>query len=186
MNIFELITDAIKPYLDGEKSPLNVGEVMNLWFYLTATEQTLRGEQVSFNTVEDQELKEKLKDVMHDVHEPIRTEVVDFLKAEGVPLPKMTPDHTIGEFRDIPKDGKLNDQEVANLVSFNIVLGINYATRGMTESVRPDVAAMFARFQLKKTLFMIPFRDLLKRKGWLMIPPYYQQQELSQETVVTT
>lgn len=51
MNILEVLIDAIKPYADGEKPPLNVGEVMNLWFYLTATVQTLRGEQVSFNIV---------------------------------------------------------------------------------------------------------------------------------------
>ncbi|MFC0215383.1 hypothetical protein ACFFK0_23590 [Paenibacillus chartarius] len=59
MNITELFTDAIKPFLDGEKPPLNVGEVMNLWFYLTATEQTLRGEQVSYNIAQDMRLSQK-------------------------------------------------------------------------------------------------------------------------------
>ncbi len=33
MNPFEVFKDAIKPFLDGKKPPLHVGEVMNLWFY---------------------------------------------------------------------------------------------------------------------------------------------------------
>jgi hypothetical protein len=174
MNILEILNDAVKPFLDKEKPPLNVGEVMNLWFYLTATEQSMAGEQVSFNTVQDPELKAKLKDVLENVHKPIHEELTAFLKAEGVPMPDPTSDKPLGDFSGVPEGAKLTDGEVANLVSFNIVLGINYATRGLTESVRPDVAAMFARFQLRKIAYMIPFRDMLTRKGWLQVPPLYR------------
>lgn len=178
MNIMEVLTDAIKPFLDGEKPPLNVGEVMNLWFYLTATEQTMRGEQVSYNIVEDLELKEKLKEVINDVHGPIFAELIEFLKAEGVPLPKTSPDKPIGDFRNIPEGSKLSDEEIASLLSFNIVLGINYACRGMTEAVRPDVAAMFAKFQMKKFTYAITLKDVLMRKGWLKAPPYFKSEVL--------
>ncbi len=180
MNILEILNDAVKPYLNKEKPPLNVGEVMNLWFYLTATEQSMAGERVSFNTVQDAELKEKLKDALENVHKPIREELTSFLKAEGVPLPAPSADKPLGDFRSVPEGSKLTDSEVANLVSFNIVLGINYATRGLTESVRPDVATMFARFQLRKIAFSIPFRDLLARKGWLQEPPPYRTGALVQ------
>ncbi|MCZ8522216.1 MULTISPECIES: DUF3231 family protein [Paenibacillus] len=173
MNIFEIFKDAVKPFLDGEKPPLNVGEVMNLWFYLTATEQTLRGEQVSYNIVEDQELKEKVKDVITDVHRPILAEIMEFLQAEGVPVPVIPPDKPVGDFRHIPEGSKMSDEEVANLLSFNVVLGINYACRGMTEAVRPDVAAMFVKFQMKKMTYAITLRELLLRKGWMKAPPYY-------------
>ncbi|NRF92556.1 DUF3231 family protein [Paenibacillus frigoriresistens] len=176
MNIMEVLSDAVKPFLDGEKSPLNVGEVMNLWFYLNATEQTMRGEQVSYNIVEDLELKEKLKEVINDVHGPIFAELTEFLKAEGVPLPEASPDKPIGDFRNIPEGSKLSDEEIASLHTFNIVLGINYASRGMTESVRPDVAAMFAKFQIKKFTYSITLKDLLMRKGWLKIPPYFKSE----------
>ncbi|MFC5449800.1 DUF3231 family protein [Paenibacillus aestuarii] len=174
MNIMEVLNDAIKPFLDGEKPPLNVGEVMNLWFYLTATEQTMRGEQVSFNIVQDEELRDKLQVVINDVHRPIFLELTEFLKAEGVPLPEASPDKPIGDFRSGPEGSKLSDEEVANLLSFNIVLGINYACRGMTESVRPDVAAMFARFQMKKLTFSLLLKDMMMKKGWLKAPPYYR------------
>jgi hypothetical protein len=178
MNILELLNDAIKPFLDGEKPPLHVGEVMNLWFYLTATEQTMRGEQVSYNIVQDLELKEKLKDVINNVHGPIQKELTEFLKAEGIPLPNASPDKPIGDFRNIPEGSKLSDEEVASLISFNIVLGITYACRGMTEAVRPDVAAMFAKFQMKKLAYSITLKDVLMRKGWLKVPPYYKSEAI--------
>ncbi|MDQ1913891.1 DUF3231 family protein [Paenibacillus sp. GD4] len=174
MNILELIADSVKPFLDGEKPPLHVGEVMNLWFYLSATEETMHGEQVSYNTVQDPELKEKLKEVIESVHKPIQEELIQFLQAEGIPLPKDSHTKPLGDFRSIPEGSKLSDEEMANLLSFNIVLGINYACRGMTEAVRPDIAAMFARYQMKKMAFAIPFRQLLAQKGWLKVPPYYK------------
>ncbi|MCR2805661.1 DUF3231 family protein [Paenibacillus soyae] len=173
MNLLEILKDAILPFSDGKKPPLHVGEVMNLWFYLTATEQTLRGEEISLNTAQDPELKEKIKDVIHNVHHPIRTELQEFLRDEGVPLPKTTPDKAVGDFRTLPDNAKLSDEEIANLLSFNIVLGITYACRGMTESVRPDVAAMFAKYQMKKAAFSITFRELMIKKGWLLVPPAY-------------
>ncbi|MDD9270914.1 DUF3231 family protein [Paenibacillus sp. GCM10023248] len=178
MNVMEVLNDAIKPFLDGEKPPLNVGEVMNLWFYLTATEQTMRGEQVSFNIVHDEELRDKLEEVINDVHRPIFEELTAFLKAEGIPLPQVSPDKPVGDFRGIPEGSRLSDDEVANLLSFNIVLGINYACRGLTESVRPDVAAMFARFQIKKLTFSIVLKDLMVKRGWLKAPPYYKPEAI--------
>ncbi|WP_426450708.1 DUF3231 family protein [Paenibacillus sp. S-38] len=174
MNLFDVFKDAIKPFLDGEKPPLNVGEVMNLWFYSTATEQTMRGEQVSYNIVQNEELKELLRVVIDDVHGPILEEVNGFLRAEGIPLPSTTPDKPIGDFRSIPEGSYLSDEEVGNLLSFNIVLGMNYACRGMTEAVRPDVAAMFVKFQMKKMTYAVSLREFLMRQGWLKVPPYYK------------
>ncbi|MEC0231222.1 DUF3231 family protein [Paenibacillus alba] len=174
MNILEVLSDAMKPFLDGEKPPLNVGEVMNLWFYLTATEQTMCGEQVSYNIVQDPELKEKLQEVINDVHRPIFNELREFLQAEGVPLTEPAPDKPIGDFRNMPEGSRMSDEEIASLLSFNLVLGMNYACRGMTEAVRPDVAAMFVKFQMKKLTFAITLKDLLIRRGWLKAPPYYQ------------
>lgn len=177
MNLLEILNDAMKPFTDGEKPPLNVGEVMNLWFYLTATEQTMRGEQVSFNIVQDPELKQKLKDVINTIHGPILKDLTEFLKKEGVPLPETTPEKSIGDFRNIPEGAKLSDEEVANLLQFNILLGIDYACRGLTEAVRPDVAAMFAKFQMMKITFSVTLKELVAKKGWLKQPPYFQPEK---------
>ncbi|NHN29089.1 DUF3231 family protein [Paenibacillus agricola] len=182
MNLLEILKDAINPFTDGEKPPLHVGEVMNLWFFLTATEQTLRGEQVSYNIVQDHELKEKLQDVINNVHEPILKELTQFLKEEGVPLPQSTPEKPIGDYRSVPEGAKLSDEEVANLLMFNIILGITYACRGMTESVRPDVAAMFGKYQITKIAFSVTLKELAAKKGWLRIPPYFDAGKFVQQT----
>lgn len=148
MNIMKVLSDAVKPFLDDEKPPLNVGEVMNLWFYYAATEQTMRGEQVSYNIVRDHDLKEMLKEVLNDIHGPILKELTEFLTAEGVQLPEKNSGKPIGEFQNIPEGSKLTDEEVANLLSFNIVQGIIYACS-------------------------ISLRDLLMKRGWLKVPPHY-------------
>lgn len=179
MNLLEILKDAMKPFIDGEKPPLNAGEVMNLWFYLAASEQTLRGEQISFNIVQDPELKENIKNIINNIHGPIIKELTEFLRTEGISLPQTTPEKPMGDFRDIPEGAKLNDEEVANLVQFNLVLGINYACRGLTEAVRPDVATMFAKFQIMKVTASIPIKDLAMKRGWFKQPPYFQSEQYS-------
>lgn len=173
MNLLEILKDSVVPFIDGKKPPLNIGEAMNLWFYLTATEQTMRGEQVAFNTVQDAELKAKLEDVIHNVHSPIRDELTEFLQREGIPLPPATPEKPIGDYRTVPDPAKLSDEEVVSLLSFNIVLGINSASRGLTEAVRPDVGMMFAKFLMKKATFAITLKQMMLEKGWLIVPPAY-------------
>lgn len=179
--MLEIIKDILKPYTDGEKPPLHVGEVMNLWFYLAATEQTMRGEQVSFNIAQDPDLKEKLSDVIETVHSPIRKELVEFLRTEGVTLPQVTPEKPVGDYRNIPEGSRLSDEEIANLLQFNIVSGITYACRGMTEAVRADVGAMFAKYQMMKITYSLGLKDLTAKKGWLKVPPYYHMEQLIQK-----
>lgn len=176
MNIFEIAYDAFKPFLDGEKRQLNVMEVTNLWFYLTATENTLRNEEVGHNIAQDQELKELLYEAKVSIHEPIAKELRDFLVKEGVPLPQETPSKSFGDFPTIPKDAKLDDEEIANLMSFNLLLGITYAARGLTESLRADVAFMFMKFLTRKTTFGLKLKPLMEKRGWLRVPPYYKKE----------
>ncbi|WP_163100312.1 DUF3231 family protein [Peribacillus alkalitolerans] len=178
MNPFEVLKDAFLPLLDGEKKPLHVGEVMNLWFYLTGTEQTLRGDQISYNLVQDEELKEKLKDVIENVHRPMIEELKEFLRKEGVPLPETTPEKTIGDYRSVPEGAKMTDEEIANFLAYNLVVGINAATRGITEAVRTDVGYMFMKYQMMKVTFALTLKELMIRKDWILIPPYYNQNQL--------
>jgi hypothetical protein len=173
MNIFEAVLDTIKPFADGEKPPLHVGEVMNLWFYLTGVEQTLRADQISFNIVQDEELKEKIEDIIDNVHKPMIQQLTQFFQNEGIPLPKTTPQKSVGDYRDIPEGAKLTDEEIANLISYNLVVGIMAACRGITEAVRPDVSMMFVKYQAMKVTFGVTFKDMMIRKGWLTVPPYY-------------
>jgi len=175
MNPFEVLKDAFTPFMDGEKKPLHVGEVMNLWFYLTGTQQTLRGDQISYNIVQDKELKEKLKDVIYNIHKPIIIELEEFFKKEGIPQPKTTPEKPIGDYRTIPDGAKMTDEEIANFLTYYLVIGINGAVRGLTESVRSDVGFMFAKYQMMKVTFSLTLKTLMEERGWIKIPPSYNQ-----------
>jgi len=174
MNIFDVIHDTFEPFLDGEKKPLNVMEASNLWFFLAISETTMRNEEIAYNLAQDQELKEKLWDAKASVHQPIAKEIQDFLLAERVPLPKGTPTKPTGEIHLIPEGAKLNDEEIANLMSFNLLLGITYASRGLTESIRADVGLIFFKIIVKKTIFGATLKKLMDKRGWLHAPPVYK------------
>lgn len=174
MNLFEVLKDALKPYLDGKVRPLNVGEVMNLWFYLIGTNQTLRIDQLAFNTTKDPELKAKLQEIINEVHNPMVQELTEFFKKEGLPLPNTTPEKPfVKDLLEVPEDIQMTDEEIANLLIYNLTIGMNAAVRGLTEAVRADVGMMFAKYQMMKMTYMITLKDLMKRRGWLQIPPYY-------------
>ena len=175
MKLFEVIHDAFEPFMDGEKKPLNVMEVANLWFFLLATETTMRNEELGCNLVQDVELKQILTDIKENVHTPIRNEISEFLKKEGVPLPQTTAEKPVGDYRDIPEGAKLNDEEIANLMSYNLAQGVAYAARGLTESIRADVSLMFSKIIMKKTMAGLTLKQYLERHEWLRIPPYYKE-----------
>lgn len=176
MNFFQIAKDTFEQFTDDEKRPLHVGEVMNLWFYLIGTEQTLRGDQISYNICQDEDLKKKLDEVIHDVHFPMIQELKEFFNKEGIPLPSTTPQKTPGDYRNIPEGAKMNDEEIANFLAYNLVVGINAAVRGLTESVRADVGYMFVKFQMMKVAYSVTLKKLMDDKGWLNVPPFYNQE----------
>ncbi|MFP7298784.1 DUF3231 family protein [Neobacillus niacini] len=174
MKVFEVIQDIFQPFMDGEKRPLNVMEVSNLWFFLLGTETTMRSEEIAINLAQDPELVQILKDVREDVHIPIRDELKEFLMKEGVPFPQSTPEKPFGDYKSIPEGAKLNDEEMANLMSYNLAMGVANAAKGLTESIRADVGLIFSKIILKKTTAGLTVKQYLDKHEWLRIPPYYK------------
>lgn len=173
MNPLELIQDMFHPFLDGKKPPLNAGEVMNLWHYLNGAQQFLKEEQFAYSLVQDEELKEKLNDLITNIHRPIVKELFDFLNNEGVSLSEAILEDTARHFGELPAEARLTDEEFANQLLNNISLGITYAARGLAESVRADVCHKFAKFQMMKVMFGISLKPLMEKRGWLKVPPYF-------------
>lgn len=169
-----MIHTAFEPFIDDEQKPLNVMEVTNLWFFLLGTETTMRNEEIGYNLAQDEELKLILKDVRENLHIPIKKEISDFLKKEGVPLPQSTPEKPTFEYQKIPEGAKLNDEEIVNLMSYNLAMGVNYASRGLTESIRSDVGLIFMKIMMRKTIYGLKVKRYLEQHGWLRIPPYYK------------
>ncbi len=173
MNYFEVLYDTIKPFLDGEKRPLNTMEVSNMWLYTAMGETTLRIEQITINTVEDEELR-KIMELALQTHSEVVNEVKDFLLKHSVPLPTPSPEKPMGDFKDIPDGAKLTDQEVANSLSFNLVSALTYGVRGLSESIRADVAYMFAKFLIKHLTLAVQLKQLMEKKGWIQYAPPFK------------
>ena len=173
MNYLEIAYDIFKPYVDGEKKPLNVLEVANLWLFLAISNNTLRNEEIAYNLAQDSELKQKLKTVKEDIHLPIAEEISRLLKEEGIPLPEDTQVKPLSDFHNIPYGAKLNDEEIANMMSFNLLIGVTYATRGMTEAIRADIGQLFFKVVLKKTAFGLTVKEMMRKRNWLRMAPHY-------------
>jgi hypothetical protein len=171
----DVIKSAFEPFLDGEKKPLNVSEAYHLWYYLVGVEQSKRSAEVGINQTTDDELRNVLKDLINNVHNPIIEELTELLKKEGVPLPDSTPEKlTSGDFKEIPFGARLTDQEIANSVNWNELVGIQIAVRGMTESVRADIGATFAKYQIMKLTWSLTMKQLISKRGWLIAPPPFK------------
>jgi hypothetical protein len=144
--------------MDGEKPPLHIGEAYNLWYYLAGTTQSLRNSEVGYNTARDSDLRDRLQDLMRDVHHPIISETTD--------------DKPQADFKNIPDGARLTDEEIATTIIFNELMGTQIAVRGLTEAVRADVGAMFSKYLVMKATWGITMKNLMQKKGWLLIPPY--------------
>lgn len=174
MKLIETLKDTIAPLLDGEKEPLHVGEVMHLWSFLQNTELIIRLDQIAYNTTDDPELKEKLKDLIQEVNKPIAHEIKEFLLQEGVPLPKSSAEKPLSGLNQKVHAGiKLTDEEIANLVAYNLVESMRSAVLSITDATRVDVALMFAKFQMMKMNFATTLKPLMENRGWLNEPTYH-------------
>lgn len=176
MNIFEIITDAFKSYTQSANTSLHVGEVMNLWTFLTATENFINSEEISGNKVEDKELKQKIDDLIENLHKPIIKELKGILLNAGVELPQPPVEKPLLHL-EVPPGGRMTDEEVANFVVFNVVWAIKFCARGLTESVRADVGQLFAKAIIQKTAYSLTLKQLMADKGWLKIPPLHKPQQ---------
>jgi hypothetical protein len=174
VNILELVKDVLKSYSQVDNTPLHVGEVMNLWTMLTATENFLNCEQVTLNKVQDTELKAKMNDLINNYHKPVIEQIKQILLNEGVELPQEPVEKPQIESMDIPPGTKMTDEELANLVVFNLVWAIKFCSRGLVEAIRADVGNLFVQLIIQKSAFAATLKDLMAQKGWLKMPPSYK------------
>jgi hypothetical protein len=172
LNLFEIAIDAFKSRANTANQPLTVNEAANLWTFLTATESFMNSEMTQYNFVQDEELKAKILDLSNNLHMAVITEIKDLLLKEGVQLPDQPTEKSQFEVT-VPTSTRMSDEEVGNMLAFNLVWAINFCARGMTEAVRSDVGTMFLKYMLQKTAFSVTLKTMMIGKGWIKIPPSY-------------
>lgn len=173
LNIMETIMDAMKSQFDQDKDqPLHVGEVMACWIYLSGLELAKVTVQSGINTTTDEELKAILEEDMK-LGSSQRERLHNFLVKEGVQLPPAPEDLPKTDPKSIPLGVKLTDDVLANELSLKIVSLIMQAASSASESIRTDVGLMFIQFQAEKFAFATRLKHLMRKRGWIRVPPFY-------------
>ncbi|WP_144549588.1 DUF3231 family protein [Bacillus sp. X1(2014)] len=173
VNIWEMVMDAIKSTtIQDEDQPLHVGEVMSCWIYLAGLELAKVSVQAGINTTTDEELKAILKEDMK-LGTSQRERLHEFMIKEGIPLPSAPEDMPNSDPNSIPFGVKLTDDVIANELSLKIVSLIMRAAGAATESIRTDVGLLFIQFQTEKFAFATRLKHLMRKRGWIKVPPFY-------------
>jgi hypothetical protein len=183
VNILETVMDAMKSLtVQDEDQPLHVGEVMACWMYLAGLELAKVSVQSGINTTTDDELKAMLEEDMK-LGTSQRKRLHDFMIKEGITLPPAPEDMPISDPNGIPIGVKLTDDVIANELSLKIISLIMRAAGAASESIRTDVGLLFIQFQAEKLAFATSLKHLMRKRGWIRVPPFYvpsgSQQTLS-------
>nr|WP_307467278.1 DUF3231 family protein [Paenibacillus harenae] len=172
-NVFEAVKDVMKTLIDDEpKPPLHIGEAMTCWTYLTMLEEEVANVQIGLNTTTDTELLDALHASM-ELAKAQSKELRDFMLQEGVTLPPVSELKPKSEPGTVPMGVKLTDDEIANALSIKLVANYMMCATGAVQSVRNDIGLMFVKFQAEKLKFGASLKTLMRRRGWIKIPPYY-------------
>lgn len=172
-SIFESIKDYLQLSLDNEnKSPLHVGEVMSLWFYLTLMDEATVYIQVGLNTTTDDDVIKILKESLKQCDTQGKR-FKELMKAEGIPLAPTSEARPDSDPNGVPLGVKLTDDEIMNGLSIKTVAAITTCATSASQSIRNDIGILFTQCMLEKMKFGTSLKDLMRKRGWIKVPPYY-------------
>jgi hypothetical protein len=172
-NIIEAAINTIKSMFDDEpKDPLHVGEVMSCWIYLGGLLEALSFVEAALNTTVDKQLRHALEEDQELGISQIQR-LKSFMLNEGVTLPPAPESKPKSDPNVVPLGVKFTDDELANLLSIKIVSLIVNAAIASSQSVRNDVGLLFAQFQAEKMVLGANIKSMMRKRGWIKIPPYY-------------
>ncbi|MDF2038374.1 DUF3231 family protein [Cytobacillus oceanisediminis] len=173
LNVWETVIDTMKSMTDqDEDQPLHVGEVMACWIYLAGLELAKVSVQAGINTTTDNELKAILEEDMK-LGNSQRERLHDFMIKEGITLPSAPEDMPKSDPNSVPLGVKLTDDVIANELSLKIISLIMRAAGAASESIRTDVGILFIQFQAEKLAFATRLKHLMRKRGWIKVPPFY-------------
>ncbi len=172
-NVFETVKDFLQMNLDNEpKNPLHVGEVMSCWLYLALMDEATVYIQIALNTTTDDDVIKILKDSLKQCEEQGKR-FKEFMKKEGVHLPPTSEQRPNSEPNEVPLGVKLTDDELMNGLSIKTITAITSCATAASQSIRNDVGALFTQCMLEKMKFGTSLKELMRKRGWIKVPPYY-------------
>lgn len=172
-NILESIKDYLQLSLDSEpKNPLHIGEAMSCWLYMAIMDEASIFIQIGLNTTTDDDVKKILTESLKQC-ETQGQRFKDFMRKEGISIPPTSENRPDSKPNDVPLGTKLTDEETMNGLSIKTVAAIIHCATSASQSIRNDVGSMFAHAMLEKMKFGTSLKDLMRKRGWIKVPPYY-------------
>lgn len=172
-SMFKNATSILESLTDNHKDPLHVGETMACWSYLAFVANIVTYIEVGLNMVTDSDLKKLLQDG-HKLTTSHKKEMSEFMQQEGISLPEMPENKPESNPNEVPLGAKLTDDELINTININFITAADMCAASASQCLRTDVALMFIKFQTDKLSIGLKSRELMKKKGWLKMPPSYQ------------
>jgi hypothetical protein len=172
-DVLQAVNNVIQSFVDNEPiPPLHVGEVMSCWSYLSELADEQVHSEAGINSTTDPELKKAFLEVVK-MFKSQKERIIAFMLSEGVPLPPLSESKPQSNPRDVPLGAKLSDNELANSLNIKIVILISYCSDAIIQSVRNDVTLIWLEYLQEYMTFGATLKELVKRRGWLKVPPYY-------------
>lgn len=174
-NPFEAVWNVLKTAIDNTnepKTPLHVIEVGDCWKYVTLIEEFIRYEEIGLNTTTDDEVREMLTDGIK-MCESQTKRLTKFMKAEGITIPDVTSAKPNSNPKEVPLGVKLTDDELSNGIAFKLVVSMQTCAKGQADAIRNDVGMMWLEFYSEWITFGTTLKTLMRKRGWLKVPPYY-------------
>ena len=96
-----------------------------------------------------------------------------FMRKEGIPLPMLSESKPISDPNEVPLGGKLTDDELANSLNIKMALGVSMCATAIIQALRNDVELIWIELLQEYMTFGATLKALVKRRGWLKVPPFY-------------
>lgn len=150
--------------------PMHYGEIFSAWQASMVAKGIVSCYQAYVNHAGDKDLK-KILDALVD-QAKLEIKELDILLTENGIAPSPEPaDRPQVKFEDIPAGARFTDPEIAAAIAADTATGIVAASQAMSQCIREDIAALYAKYHLSKTALAVSILEMNKDKGWLIPPP---------------
>lgn len=105
--------------------------------------------------------------------DPELKEIEALLMKEGINVPSTTEHKPESNPEGVPLGAKMSDAEIANGIAVKQVSALTFCATGLAQSIRGDIANMWVRFFMKRANYGAYFIPLIRKRGWINVPPYY-------------
>lgn len=172
-NVLQAVKSVVQAFVDEEpKSPLHIGEAMLCWLVLTLDGETQVQTEVGINSTTDPELREAFHEAV-EMFKSQKERLIEFMIVEGIPLPRLSESKPLSNPTRVPLGVKLTDLELANSLKKKVSMAITNCANASAQSLRMDLGMIWAKFLQEHITFLTTYKSLMRKRGWLKVPPLY-------------